>query len=213
MRAQTPLIKVVVLLVLFAAIATSSSAATIAVKGASSYGFSPQFFGAGTSGTFTGGSFSEESFIPSNDLGTLAYDFTFSVAPPAGSTSLTIDFPTAISGVDLNVLYCDSATTVPCGTLSGNPISGSLGPDGGNGQEFVFTDLSQLQGQEFSVIFFDSTQTPSFDDNGNPILSVNVPRFSATWGTNSVATPEPASLALLGIGLAALSGKLCRKLA
>jgi hypothetical protein len=217
MRFMPASLKIIVLFVLVVGAEVSPGWATsIPIKGASSYGQTPSVFGSGASGTFTGGSFSEETICPSNDPSApnacnLAYVFTFSVTPPAGSQSLTIDFPSATSGVNLSLLFCDATTAIPC-TVSSGPFSGSLGPDGTTGQAFAFTDLSQLQNQKISLIFVDSTQTALLDANGDPVpVTPNIPTFSTTWGTSSVATPEPTCLALLGLGFAALSGKLRRK--
>ena len=195
--------------------ASALHATSIPIKGGSSYGSDPAGYGS-TNGSFTGGSFTESTICPTPlDLGsscTLAYVYNFMLTPPAGSTSFTLDFPTATSGVSLSLLFCDAPTTIPCGTLSGDPISGTLGPDGGIGQQFTFTDLSQLQNQKISLIFVDSSPTTILDENGDPVtVSPNVPQFSASWGTGPVATPEPASLSLLGIGVLALGAKLRRK--
>jgi hypothetical protein len=197
--------------------ASATQAASIPIRAGSSYGVAPNFYGT-TTGTFSGGSFSESTFCPSNDSDGvdschLAYVFDLTLTPPLGATSLTIDFPTATSGVSLSVLFCDNPTTIPCGTLSGGAISGTLGPDAGSGQQFGFTDLSQLKGQTTALLFVDSAATPLLDpDTGAPLtVTPNIPSFTATYGTSSVATPEPACLALLGFGLAALGAKLRRK--
>ena len=215
---MSALLKLIVVLLIISVVVAPAWSTSLPIKGASTYGLAPSTYGS-TSGTFTDGSFGEETICPSNDANfpngcNFAYVFTLSVTPPTGSQLLTIDFPTAISGVSLSLLYCDSTTTVPCGSLTGSPIAGSLVSDGGTGQELIFTDLTQLKGQNVSLIFVDSAETPFFDQNGDPLpVHPNVPSFSATWGTGSVATPEPTSLALLGVGLVAFSGKLRRKLA
>jgi hypothetical protein len=196
--------------------ASTSQATSIPIRGASTYGQSPSTFGT-TSGSFLDGSFVEETICPSNDSdGTggcnLAYVYTFfNFTPPVGATTFTIDFSTATAASSLGLLYCDATTTVPCGTLSGSAISGSLGPDSGSGQEFTFTNLSQLQNQKIALIFVDGVKTPFLDANGDPVpVNPVVPDFSVTWGTGAVATPEPASMLLVAAGLAVFRRKLRR---
>jgi len=145
----------------------------------------------------------------------MSYEYTLSnLVVPTGDPVLTIDFASAISTDELDVLYTNSMfpSNIPGGTLDSTTLNNisSILSDSASGQEFKFDlsslTLSQLNDLQIAVFILTDTVNSSPDTNPN-----DIPTFSASFGPSSVATPEPSSAALIVIALAGLAFLLVRR--
>jgi hypothetical protein len=110
--------------------------------------------------------------------------------------------------------FIDNSTSTPVDYFA------ALDPIAGMDDEQVMTDLSELFNADYSADGYTTTYDPLTDT-----LSVDQPLAAAdfTWSSdsdpglfvedsmNTYPAPEPASLLLLGTGLASLAGLLRRK--
>jgi len=210
MRVHADVMKLFVLFVLFAAIATPGSATTIHVRGASGYG------PLSTYGSCVGSSDPCEGFqtapftLDLNGLDYQVFQFSdssgdnidvFEIGTIAGSIASPSTFflPLIDTSMDTGVFFCDNGTSnfavdssFPSNPLTGLPCTVGA-PSTSNFSETVLPTGIKLT---FTGNFSDLTL---FTEDGN------------LGSGSTVSSPEPGSLALLGVGLAALAGKLRRK--
>jgi PEP-CTERM motif len=211
MRAQTPLLKVVVLFVLFAVVAVPSWGTSIHVRGGSGYGQSAGFNDclSGTFATDSGGNACEAFNLNSVGTATLdgvisfnVFEFGFNSGDGNSPSSFYIlDLGSLASGtvftLSSSLFNAADAEVFSCNTLDspqafvtdsgGTTMSGPCTPN------LTTAPLDFTNGQ------FTLNQSIS----GDLVLDFPV--------TAAAATAEPTSLALLGFGLVALAGKLRRK--
>ena len=224
MRVSALRMRVAVLLVLFAAAAVPSYASTIHVRGASTYGDNSGFAtcvasivdflntsNASNCEGFTAGVFTIGGNTYSGDQ--------FAFLEPGGTGYGILDIITIAGNSTLSLTLLNPA--LPTGAF----MCGSFGTDSSVAQDSGPTNMPGLACTTGSSSgYTDSQDVP----NVSAIYSLNGVTFSngntgaiavfATDGniagsTFTATTPEPTSLALLGVGLVALAGKLRRKLA
>jgi hypothetical protein len=222
MRVHADFMKIFVLFVLFAAIATPGSATTIHVRGASGYGQQTTDFTDCANGTlgpcevFYAGPAPVAPFAPV-PVGTATLDgiLAFNVFEFAGSSQVVdvVDLgsiaPGTVFTLSSSLFNVTSAEVFSCGQASSSESSTLANPNAVGLDSLMTTFPGSTMctpNLTTAPVDYDST-TGKFTLNqtlsGDLVLD-----FSPT-GTTSA--PEPTSLALLGVGLAALAGKLRRK--
>ena len=215
MRAQTPLFKVVVLFVLFAAVAVPSWGTSIHVRGGSGYGTSAGFTDC-LSGQFaidSGGNACEAFNLNSVGTATLDGVISFNVFQ-FGFNSGDGNNPGSFYIVDLGSLASGTVFTLASSLF--NSADGEVFSCGqnfdplNNAQAFVTdsggTTMSGPCTPNLTTAPLDFTNgqfTLNQSISGDLVLDFPV--------TAAATTAEPTSLALLGLGLVALAGKLRRK--
>ncbi len=225
MRVSALRLTVAVLLVLFAAAAVPSYASTIHVRGASTYGDNAGFgtcvasiidflntSNASNCEGFTPGVFTIGGNTYSGDQ--------FAFLEPGGTGYGILDIITMAgnSTLSLNLLN----TTLPTGVF----MCGSFGTDSSVAQDSGPTNMPGLActSGSSSSDYTDSQDVPNvtatyslngvtFGNGNSGGIAIFATDGNIVGSTFTATTPEPTSLALLGVGLVALAGKLRRKLA
>jgi hypothetical protein len=197
MRFLSQVVRVPVLFVLFVVIAAPAWATSIPVRGKSTYGIS---------GLLSGTSQTANGIVESLDCASSASDC------PGNFDLLGVSIPNLTPGTVITLngvgswdgLICENTSFLggdcPGGTVSPDQQSclDSLNPtniSGGFQITAASCALASKTGNSMFLVFLDPNSTFA--------TSVSV--------SHATSTPEPASLALLGVGLVALGGKLRRK--